>query len=274
MTARADGMFAGADVWLLADTGEADDVALLAACEALLDDGEHRRLAALKATSRRREFVLGHALARIAMTRRVESVAPAAWRLGAGVGGRPEASALDGSSGPALSIAHTRGLLVVAVASAGEVGVDVEWCGREPHALALAERFFATAEVADLRARSEAAQVERFLALWTMKEAYLKARGVGLRLPLRDIVFRLPAGAAPAWMPGEEARHPAPAIAVAFAPKLDERSSRWSFRQWAHAGGHLIGFAHGEADSPPAPRLHELDPGGLLAAAREGLTSR
>ena len=268
----ADTGCAAADVWLLVDEPASDDAALLAACETLLGASERRRLATFHAPLRRREFLLGHALARLALTHRRAHVAPREWQLGVGGEGRPQARAAH-TGAPALSIAHTRGLLLAAVADDGEVGVDVEWCGRRPRALALAERFFAAPEVADIRARPAAAQAERFLAFWTMKEAYLKARGVGLRLPLRDIAFRLPEGAASAWRAPDESPATAPVITVELAASLQDQPSRWLFRQWAHAGGHLVGFAHGAPAPAPvsdSPRLHELDTTALLDA----LTSR
>jgi 4'-phosphopantetheinyl transferase len=55
----------------------------------------------------------------------------------------------------------------------------------------LAERYFACDEVDELRALPVSSQNERFLELWTLKESYLKALGVGLSMPLDGISFSL-----------------------------------------------------------------------------------
>lgn len=75
---------------------------------------------------------------------------------------------------------HSRELAVVALARHLEVGVDLEFCDRKVHALALAERFFAPEESAWLQRQPRAQRTRAFLELWTGKEAVLKAVGRGL----------------------------------------------------------------------------------------------
>ena len=71
-----------------------------------------------------------------------------------------------------------------------EVGVDVEHIGRHlTHDIA--GRFFAPNEVTDLRTLPEDDQQRVFFDYWTLKEAYIKARGFGLALPLGDFAFKL-----------------------------------------------------------------------------------
>ena len=83
-----------------------------------------------------------------------------------------------------FSLAHTRSLLALAVAPRGvRVGVDVERVGREPRrgVMRLARRWFAQAEVDALEALGdEAERARRFMELWTLKEAYVKALGAGI----------------------------------------------------------------------------------------------
>ena len=102
------------------------------------------------------------------------------------------------------------------VASGADVGVDVETVARKTDTAAVADRFFADPEVAALRALPAEAQHKRFFEYWTLKESYIKARGMGLAIPLGDFWFTLEAGAAPR---------------IDFAPRLLDDPARWAFFQ-------------------------------------------
>jgi 4'-phosphopantetheinyl transferase len=71
--------------------------------------------------------------------------------------------------------------------------VDTETADRETDALDLAARFFAPAEAARLATLPEPARSLEFLRIWTLKEAFVKALGLGMSLPLNRFAF----GAAP-----------------------------------------------------------------------------
>jgi 4'-phosphopantetheinyl transferase len=180
-------------VWLAEP--DACSAAELAACEALLDAGERARAARLRGAAARRSFAVAHALARRSLSR-CAPVAPCAWRFAARPGGRPEVDAPAEGAGLRFNLSHTDGLAACAVARELDVGVDVEAGARVQRPLALAERFFAPEEAAALRALPEAARRERFLALWVVKEAVMKARGVGIAHGLAAVRVEF-AGAAP-----------------------------------------------------------------------------
>ncbi len=82
-----------------------------------------------------------------------------------------------------FNLAHTRGLVGCAVTMSSDVGFDVEEV-RERAPLEIADRFFSSPELERLRALGTHEQTRRFFTLWSLKEAYLKARGVGLSLGL------------------------------------------------------------------------------------------
>ena len=73
---------------------------------------------------------------------------------------------------------------MVAVTRGRETGVDIERIRDTRPTLDIAERFFAPAEVRRLLAQPEDRQVNAFFEIWSRKEAYIKARGEGLRIPL------------------------------------------------------------------------------------------
>jgi 4'-phosphopantetheinyl transferase len=90
-----------------------------------------------------------------------------------------------------FSLSHTPGLVACAVARVCDVGVDTECLDRVGDPLALADRFFAPSEAALLRAESPGVRSLRFLELWTVKEAYAKACGLGLHLPFASFAVEI-----------------------------------------------------------------------------------
>ncbi|MFJ1969310.1 4'-phosphopantetheinyl transferase family protein [Streptomyces sp. NPDC087903] len=107
-----------------------------------------------------------------------------------------------------VGISHTTDMLVVAVARGRRIGVDVEASDRSLLAAGLAERFCHPRELAELRGLPPAERNLRLVRLWTLKEAYTKALGVGLahdfcrlrpRPGPRDDSWRL-GRTAPGWL--------------------------------------------------------------------------
>jgi 4'-phosphopantetheinyl transferase len=88
-------------------------------------------------------------------------------------------------------------MAVCAVSRSGVVGVDVEAVSRDTDLAGLAQRFFAPPEAAAVAAASGLEQREAFFRFWTLKEAYMKARGLGLSLPLDSYAFTLSPAAPP-----------------------------------------------------------------------------
>jgi 4'-phosphopantetheinyl transferase len=83
-----------------------------------------------------------------------------------------------------FNLSHSGRYALVAVAHGLEVGVDIERIRGERPTVDIAERFFAPAEVRELMETPEDRRVPAFFACWSRKEAYIKARGEGLRIPL------------------------------------------------------------------------------------------
>ncbi|MBA3543801.1 MAG: 4'-phosphopantetheinyl transferase superfamily protein [Chthoniobacterales bacterium] len=165
------------------------DPALLGRYRALLDAEELARLERYRLERDRHTFLISHALVRTALSEFADT-SPAAWRFRRNRHGRPE---IENQTSPPLrfSLSHTRDLVACAVSGTTEVGLDVEAIDDKTEILALAERYFAPLEVAALRALPSGKQRDRFIALWTLKEAYAKARGLGLSLPLHAAAFRI-----------------------------------------------------------------------------------
>ncbi len=95
------------------------------------------------------------------------------------------------ASGLRFNLSHTHGLVACAVARGADVGVDVERIDRKTLNLDIADRFFSGKEAAELRSRPLETRARRFMEYWTLKESYIKARGMGLSIPLDSFSFNL-----------------------------------------------------------------------------------
>jgi 4'-phosphopantetheinyl transferase len=211
-------------VWLsVPDVGGDRDAAVV---EPWLSEAERARRARILHPRALAEFLAGRRLLRTLLAPLV-GVAPAALRL---VENRYGALSLDPAHhDPSwhFNLTHTDGLLALALAR-HPVGVDVEWTTRPGRTVELAERYFAKGEVSALCTLPSAAQRDRFFDLWTLKEAYIKARGMGLAIPLGDFAFTL----------SERS------IAIAVAPSVaDAPDAAWRFRLFQVGPFHRLAVA-------------------------------
>ncbi len=135
-------------------------------------------------------WVLAHALLR-RMIAGAAGVEPAALRFGRDAHGRPFVAAPSVACDIAFSLTHTRRLAACAIAPDVRMGIDAESLDEtHPHAARLAERFFLPDEAQVIALQPEGAvRDQAFLDLWTLKEAWGKARGTGLLHTCRELVF-------------------------------------------------------------------------------------
>ena len=171
-------------------------------------------------------------------------VRPADWRFDAGRYGKPFLVGPTVGLQVAFNLSHTAGLVAAAFTTGADVGVDVERLARRTAAMDVARRFFARTEVAALERVPDAGREETFFAFWPLKEAYLKARGLGLSVPLGAFAFDLAA---------EPPR-------VSFEPPLDDRPERWQFARRAPGPLHRLAVAVERGTSPDhVIRVGEVD---------------
>ncbi|HEX5507501.1 MAG TPA: 4'-phosphopantetheinyl transferase superfamily protein [Pseudolabrys sp.] len=83
-----------------------------------------------------------------------------------------------------FSVSHSAGTALVAIARERELGCDIEFRDPAFPSEKIAQAFFSASEVCALRRVDPSFQIEAFFNCWTRKEAYIKARGFGLSLPL------------------------------------------------------------------------------------------
>jgi 4'-phosphopantetheinyl transferase len=90
------------------------------------------------------------------------------------------ADASDGRTALTFNVSHTRGLVACVVSRNLDVGIDVERTGHGVDALDIARDRFSSQEVRSLEHCDSAVRAAQFTELWTLKEAYAKATGVGV----------------------------------------------------------------------------------------------
>jgi 4'-phosphopantetheinyl transferase len=156
----------------------------------ILDDGEKARMARLHFPGGSHLYEVSHGLVRTTLSR-YSRIPPEKWRFVKNAQGKPSIDPDLAAPPLSFSLAHTEGLAVVAVTGGPDVGVDVERRDRRIDAARLSGRFFSPEEAAALQEIPSERLRERFFCYWTLKESYIKARGLGLSLPLDSFSFRL-----------------------------------------------------------------------------------
>jgi 4'-phosphopantetheinyl transferase len=150
----------------------------------LLDGDERERAARFKFPEHRNQFVISRALLRRALSLYLR-IEPRQIQFRARPNGKPELAANSNlpTNDLRFNLSHTAGMTVFAIVRHRQVGVDIERV-RETNTLELAERFFSSPEVQWLRSQPASEHIPWFYTCWTAKEAYIKAEGEGLSLPL------------------------------------------------------------------------------------------
>jgi 4'-phosphopantetheinyl transferase len=151
--------------------------------------------------------------------------APSEIEFDYGAQGKPALLSESSERPVQFNVSHSHGMALFAFAVGRHVGVDVELVRPDFAGEKIAERFFSSQEVMELRRLPADTRDEGFFLCWTRKEAYIKARGEGLQIPLKSFHVSL--------TPGEPARLQA------------ADSSRWCLRP-LHVSGRYVGAVVGE----------------------------
>jgi len=114
-------------------------------------------------------------------------VPPQSVELGYTHTGRPY---LRGYDGVHISLSHTDELLLVGLATGGVIGVDAERADRKLYGPGLGRHMCTPHEVEEIEAMPEKERDPALVRLWTLKEAYSKAIGLGMQFRFTDFGFR------------------------------------------------------------------------------------
>jgi 4'-phosphopantetheinyl transferase len=224
---------------------EIRDPDLLAAYHGLMSPEEAARQARFVFPKGRHEQLVTRALVRTTLSL-YAPVDPRAWTFARNEHGCPSIAGPPGAPPLRFNLSHTDGLIACLVALDRDVGVDVEDALRHSSTVDIADRFFSPVEVRALRAAPPERQRARFFDYWTLKEAYIKARGMGLAIPLDQFSFHLEA---------------LPAITISFDPRLDDDAEAWQFALYRPSERHVMAAALRRGrDAPIVIELRETVP--------------
>ena len=155
------------------------------ACAPLLSEDERALWQNFRFDRHRREYLTTRVLVRTALSHYYPN-APEAWRFQTNAYGKPTVTP---DCGLRFNLSNSPGLVVCLIAQGAEVGVDAEPFERAEKIAELATEVLSPLELAQLEALRGPEKLDRSLSLWTLKEAFIKARGVGLSLPLNKVSF-------------------------------------------------------------------------------------
>lgn len=217
-----------------------DRIERLAAC---LSAEERARANRFVSPLHRRRSIVAHGVMRDILGSAC-GIEPSAISLGVEPEGKPFVVA-EGRPAPFFNLTHSEDWAALALSWDSPVGIDIE--AIRPLAENVAERFFSPRERSDLATLDAATALRRFYALWTCKEALLKATGWGLTIPLDsfDVVFD---GGTPRLARFEESTALqgawdlvafAPAAGLAGAVAARAASFRLTVKPWPHESAHL-----------------------------------
>jgi len=221
------------------------DPELEARCSSLLTAEERSKRSRFHFPEGRLEYLLTRVLVRLTLSS-YRDVAPHDWRFEPNAFGRPEISEPRGGTSERLrfNLSNVGGVLACIVGLEHEVGVDIESTRRKGETSEIAERFFSPLEVADLRALPQTEQRARFFWYWTPKEAYIRARGQGLSLPLDQFSFLINGGQ----------------VGFRCQPEFDDRPHAWLFGTRMVGADHVLSYAVRRANPEPVRVLEREFP--------------
>jgi 4'-phosphopantetheinyl transferase len=212
----------------------------------LIDEGERERQRRFYFEHHRIQYLVTRAMVRCVLSLYVRSVSPRDWQFASNRHGKPWVS------GPverpvSFNLSHTPGMVVLAITKTDELGIDVERERGRDTPVEIADRFFAPAERQALRLLPERERHARFCQIWTLKEAYIKARGLGLSLPLDAFAFEFlsPNG-----------------VRISFTEAIQDDPQRWSFSLLRAGDRHTVALAvaRGDVAGDLPIDIHEVVP--------------
>lgn len=223
---------------------EAFQDAALHACERALSHLERERWQTISHVSTKETYLIAHGFLRLVLSH-YSTRRPRDWEFLPNAYGKPE---IDPPAADChalqFNLSHTNGLVTCAVAHGCEIGVDAEDTTRGGRGIsdALVERCLSRQERETLVSIQHDQRQAAFFDYWTLKEAYLKARGVGLALPLDAITVEWPS----------QIPHEGPA-ALSFGAAIDDVPHQWQLERFQVSPWHKLAMAVRIGSAPRLP---------------------
>lgn len=222
---------------------EIHDPKLISEYELLLSAEEKSQQKKFRFDDDRKRYLVTRALVRTVLSR-YSGLAPEEWEFDKNENGKPCVSgAHTGDQTIRFNLSHTKNLIVLAVSRSRDLGVDVENYRDRIASMQVAKRFFSQQEFEYLSSVPVSKQQKLFFEYWTFKEAYLKARGIGISDSLEKTRFRF-----------------ADDESVDFSLFGDSgnESEQWKFWQFSLRGKYLIALCAEQLTSNNAQSSTEV----------------
>ena len=186
----------------------------------------------------REHFIAGRGLLRDILSRYLYTE-PDQLRFSYNAYGKPALTEDTSAEALCFNLSHSNGIALYALTRGREIGVDIEYFRPDVEAAKLAERFFSPREAAVLRALPEHLRKEGFFNCWTRKEAYIKAEGEGMAIPLSTFDVSLTPGEPAALLRTERQPQGPPCWSLqalnpehGYAAALAVKGHDWELKCW------------------------------------------
>lgn len=193
----------------------------------LLTTDDHDRHQRFVFEKDRDQFLIARAFVRTTLSR-YANIHPEYWQFQVNEFGKPSIDPKFLDARIRFNLSHCDGLLICGVTVDCEIGVDCENSDRKVEIEQLATRVFSQSEQEYFHSVPAAGRKETFFRLWTLKESYIKARGIGMSLPLQHFSFDLAA---------------TPPIGIGFGHEIQDRPQEWQFSELAFSKPYFAAVA-------------------------------
>jgi len=205
---------------------------VISRCRSWLSADEQGRAGRFHFERHSRAFILGRAVLRALLGGLLE-IPPGEVRFSYGPKGKPALA--DSGCALRFNCSNSANLAVYAFTHGCEIGIDVEALRPIPDMEKIAARFFAAEEAGELMALAERDRPQAFFNCWTRKEAYIKAVGEGLAVPLSSFRVTLRPGV------------PAEMLSLGGSA---EAAQAWTLEEFAPAPGFVGALAYRDQPRP------------------------
>lgn len=178
----------------------------------LLPDDEQKKFSNFVTRSKKLEYLFTRLLVRKILSQ-YTGFPSASWTFDSNKFGRPIVSYPTLRTPLQFNISHSQSLITIAIGQECELGIDLESKEKVANLSDLARNNFSEYEFQIFKMAPSNQQIEKFYQYWTLKESYLKARGIGLSIPTKDFSFKLENG-----------------IQLDIARSLDQHPENWQFK--------------------------------------------
>jgi 4'-phosphopantetheinyl transferase len=225
-------------LWFV-DTSQITGQALLSQYRHLLSPQEVIRNQRFKFEKDRKQHLITRALVRSVLSSYINTVSPADWQFNTNEYGKPEVAPETLPYPLKFNVSHSQEMIVLSAHSCQEVGVDIEFLNRKSATKELASHVFSKHENQQLKHLQGDIFNKHFYDFWTLKEAYIKACGMGLSIPLDSFSFSL--------LGNEE-------IAVHFEGDREDKPEKWQFWQIRPNDDYIVSLGM-KSDAPKPVKL-------------------